>query len=57
MALGRGRLRQWLSRVAPSRLEPFKKLAQMLRTHLDGVVTWSRIRVANGAREGMNNKA
>jgi len=29
-------LRQWLWRAAHSRLEPFKKLARMLRTHLDG---------------------
>lgn len=49
-------LRQWLWRAAHSRLEPFKKLARMLRTHLDGVLAWTRIRVTNGALEGMNNK-
>ena len=51
-----GHLRQWLWRASHSRLEPFKKLAQMLRTHLDGVLAWTRIRVTNGALEGMNNK-
>ncbi len=49
-------LRQWLWRAAHSRLEPFQKLARMLRTHLDGVLAWTRIRVTNGALEGMNNK-
>lgn len=28
----------------------------MLRTHLNGVLAWTRIRVTNGALEGMNNK-
>jgi transposase len=51
-----GHLRQWLWRASHSRLEPFKKLARMLRAHLDGVLAWTRIRVTNGAVEGMNNK-
>jgi transposase len=51
-----GHLRQWLWRASHSRLEPFQKLAQMLRTHFDGVLAWTRIRVTNGALEGMNNK-
>jgi len=49
-------LRQWLWRAAHSRLAPFQKLARTLRTHLDGVLAWTRIRVTNGALEGMNNK-
>lgn len=49
-------LRQWLWRASHSRLEPFQQLARMLRTHLDGVLAWTRIRVTNGALEGMNNK-
>jgi hypothetical protein len=28
----------------------------MLRTHLDGVLAWTKARVSNGAVEGMNNK-
>ena len=43
-------------RAAPSRLESFQKLAQMLRTHLDGVLGWTRLSVTNGALEGMSNK-
>lgn len=49
-------LRQWLWRASHSRLEPFQQLARMLRAHLDGVLAWTRIRVTNGALEGMNNK-
>jgi transposase len=51
-----GHLMQWLWRASHSRLEPFKKLAQMLRAHLDGVLVWTKLRVSNGALEGMNNK-
>lgn len=42
-------------RASHSRLEPFKKLAQTIRTHLDGILSWTRLRVTNGALEGMNN--
>ena len=39
-----------------SRLEPFKKFVRMLRNHLDGILPWTRLRLSNGAVEGMNNK-
>jgi transposase len=39
-----------------SRLEPFKQFVRMLRTHLDGILSWTKQRVSNGAVEGMNNK-
>jgi len=51
-----GHLRQRLWRASHSHLEPFTKLARMLRSHHEGVVAWTRIRVTNGALEGMNNK-
>jgi transposase len=51
-----GHLRQWLWRASHSRLRPFQKLAHTLRAHRDGVLAWTRIRVTNGALEGMNNK-
>jgi transposase len=51
-----GHLRQWLWRASHSRFAPFQKLATMIRAHLDGVLAWTRIRVTNGALEGMNNK-
>jgi transposase len=53
---GRASLLQWLWRASHRRLEPFKKLARMLRAHLDGVLVWTALRVSNGALEGMNNK-
>jgi transposase len=49
-------LLQWLWRASHSRLEPFQKLARMLRAHLDGILVWIKLRVSNGALEGMNNK-
>lgn len=49
------RLHQWLWRASQSRLAPFQTLARMPRTHLDGVLAWTRIRVTNGAVEGMSN--
>src|SRR5713226_6085130 len=39
-----------------SRLDPFKRFVRMLRSHLDGVLPWTRIRLSNAAVEGMNNK-
>jgi transposase len=55
-AWAQAHLRQWLWRASHSRLEPFQKLARTLRSHLDGILAWTRIRVTNGALEGMNNK-
>ena len=49
-------LRQWLWRASHSRLAPMKALAQTVRTHLDGILAWTTLRVTNGALEGMNNK-
>jgi transposase len=51
-----GHLLQWLWRAGHSRLEAFKKLARMLRGHLDGVLVWTKLRLSNGALEGMNNE-
>jgi transposase len=39
-----------------SRLEPFKKFVRMLRSHLGGILPWTKLRLSNGAVEGMNNK-
>lgn len=49
-------LTKWINSAMRSKLEPFKKFAQMLRSHLDGILPWTKIRVSNGAVEGMNNK-
>ncbi len=49
-------LEKWMNSAMRSRLEPFKKFVRMLRTHLDGILPWTKIRLSNGAVEGMNNK-
>jgi len=49
-------LEKWMRSAMRSRLEPFKKFVRMLRGHLDGILSWTRHRVSNGAVEGMNNK-
>jgi transposase len=49
-------LEKWMRSAMRSRLEPFKKFVRMLRSHLEGVLAWTRTRLSNGAVEGMNNK-
>jgi transposase len=49
-------LTKWINSAMRSKLEPFQKFAQMLRSHLGGILPWTKIRVSNGAVEGMNNK-
>jgi transposase len=49
-------LRKWMNSAMRSRLEPFKTFVRMLRSHLDGILPWTRLRLSNGAVEGMNNK-
>jgi transposase len=49
-------LQRWMHSAMRSRLQPFKELVRRLRAHLDGVLAWTRLRVSNGALEGMNNK-
>jgi transposase len=49
-------LNKWIRSAMRSKLDAFKRFAQMLRSHLDGILPWTKIRVSNGAVEGMNNK-
>ena len=49
-------LHGWLRRVMSSRLAPVKKVARMIRNHLDGVVAWVDWQISNGRLEGMNNR-
>jgi transposase len=49
-------LTKWMNSAMRSKLEPFKKFTRMLRSHLGGILPWTKIRVSNGAVEGMNNK-
>lgn len=49
-------MKQWLWWASHCRLEPFVKFGRMIRNHLDGILLWTKLPVANGALEGMNNK-
>jgi len=49
-------LEKWMSSATRSRLEPVKRFVRMLRSHLEGILAWTKIRLSNGAMEGMNNK-
>jgi transposase len=49
-------LAKWMRSAMRSKLQPFNKFVRLLRSHLDGVLAWTRSRVSNGAVEGMNNK-
>ena len=49
-------LRRWMHSALRSRLQPFKEFVGLLRAHLDGILAWTRLRLSNGALEGMNNK-
>ena len=49
-------LRHWLRAAKRSRLEPFNRFARMIEAHLEGLLTWTALRVSNGALEGMNNR-
>ena len=49
-------LSKWMNSAMCSRLEPFKKFVRMLRSHLSGILPWTKLRLSNGAVEGMNNK-
>jgi len=49
-------LSKWMNSAMRSRLQPFKKFVRMVRSHLDGILPWTKLRLSNGAVEGMNNK-
>jgi transposase len=49
-------MKHWLWWSSHSRLKPFVRFARMIREHLEGVLAWTRMRISNGALEGMNNK-
>jgi len=47
-------LRWWCWRASVSRLGPFKKLAESIREHWEGIVAFMQTRVTNGAIEAVN---
>lgn len=50
----RAMLAQWCTNVMRSKVEPMKAVASMVRTHLEGIVAWSRSRLTNGFLEALN---
>jgi len=44
-------LSKWMNSAMRSRLEPFKKFVRMLRSHLDGILPWTKLHLSNGAVE------
>jgi transposase len=47
-------LRQWCTNVMRSTVEPMKKVAALIRNHLDGILAWFRTRPTNGFIEALN---
>ena len=47
--------RDWHKKVKRSRLEPLKKVADMLANRLDGLLNYLEHRITNAASEGMNS--
>jgi transposase len=47
-------LQRWIDQLRWQRLEPFRKLAQMLLDHLDGILNYCRTKVPLGVVEAVN---
>ena len=50
-------LDQWFWWATHSRLEPMRKFAWMIRRHQEDILNDFKVRIDNGAVEGLNNKA
>ena len=50
-------LNQWFWWATHSRLEPMRKFAWMIRRHQEDILNYFKVRIDNGAVEGLNNKA
>ena len=47
-------LSQWCSSVLRSKVEPINEVAQMIRSHFDGIIAWTQTRQTNGFLEALN---
>ena len=47
-------LNGWCSNVLRSKVEPMKKVAEMIRSHFDGILAWVHSRQTNGFLEAIN---
>jgi transposase len=50
----RAMLLQWCTNVMRSKVGPMKDVAKMIRSHIDGIVTWAQTRQTNGFLEALN---
>jgi transposase len=50
----RGSLRHWCACVMRSQIRPMKKVATMVRRHLEGIVAWAQTRQSNGFSEAIH---
>jgi transposase len=50
----RAMLQQWATNVMRSKVEAMKEVAQLIRSHLDGIVAWAQTRQTNGFLEAIN---
>ena len=48
--------KQWYGWAIRSRLEPIKKVARMLKAHLENILTYLKHRITNAVTEGINSK-
>jgi transposase len=48
--------RNWFGWVSRSRLKPLIKVARMLKSHLDNILTYLRHPITNAVTEGLNSK-
>ncbi|MCD0462457.1 transposase, partial [Roseiconus lacunae] len=51
-----GFFERWYSWAIRSRLEPIKKVARMLKKHIDGMLSYFRHRITNAITEGFNSR-
>jgi transposase len=56
MAAARRFFRRWYGWARRSRLEPVRRVAATLRTHLDGVLRYVQHPITNAVAEGLNSK-
>lgn len=47
---------EWYRHTIHSKLEPMKKVARMLKSHLGNLLTWWEHRITNAVSEGLNSK-
>lgn len=55
--VAREKLQGWIQWAFRSRLEPFRKLAKTIKTHIEGIVGYIATGLNNGRVEGLNGKA